>query len=186
MEKDVREELIVSIARIPEQGLEISRDMPREWLDNIPEFSDDSGPHIEGDIHLTGRIAAEGGNLRLRGRVEADLVTICVRCGEEIHCPLDGEFDLTLLPGPGPELPEEMELTPEDVSQTYYTGDEVDLNPFFQEQVALEVPLQPLCREDCAGMCTSCGANLNFEKCGCEKKQGDPRLAVLRDLKIEK
>ena len=61
-----------------------------------------------------------------------------------------------------------------------------DLAPFFREEIALAVPVQILCKEDCRGLCPSCGANLNLAPCNCVQKTGDPRLAVLRQLKLDK
>jgi len=184
-EKEDNDKLRVQIRRIPEEGLEIEEVLAREWLDNIPEFSGDSGARIRDRIGVKGRLTVEGRNLRLRGAVETELATCCTRCGTDIVCPLQGSFEAVLMPGPPPDLPEELELSREDLVHSYYQGEEVDLNPFFKEQVALEVPIQPLCKDDCAGLCAKCGADLNVESCQCPPEEGDPRLSALRNLKIE-
>ena len=185
MAKDLTKCLIVQTTQVPEEGREISEDLPREWLSNIPEFSsDDTDTHIEGQIRVRGRVMKEGENLRVQGQVTADLVTFCTRCGETIHYPLSGKFEVMLIKGEESDLEEDEELTPEEASSIYYNGIEADLAPFFQEEIALQVPMQTLCRPDCAGLCASCGANLNVEKCKCEKQEGDPRLTVLRNLKL--
>jgi uncharacterized protein len=184
MEKSLKDRLVVHVLRIPEDGLTISESMPREWLTNIPEFSDDAGTHIEGPIRLSGRLTREGDNLRLFGRVEADLATFCTRCGAPVTHPLRGDFEIVLVKG-REQASEEMELTPEDLDRTYYDGIMVDLAPFYQEEVAIEAPVQVLCRKDCAGLCPHCGRDLNLDPCGCRQDEGDPRLAVLRKLKIE-
>jgi uncharacterized protein len=184
MEKDFSQRLIVQAAQIPEDGLKISEDLPREWLTNIPEFAGDGDTRVEGPIHVSGRVLKEGDNLRLQGEVSLDLVTLCTRCGETIHYPLAGKFEIILIKGAEPTRDEETELTPEEIATNYYNGMEADLAPFFQEEVAIQVPIQPLCRPDCAGLCTVCGQNLNVGQCGCEKEEPDPRLAVLRNLKL--
>lgn len=185
MSKGPEQRLIVSLARIPEGGLTIDERMPREWLTNIPEFLGDEGTRIEGDIQVSGMLTQEGDNLRLQGKVAATLLTICCRCGEEIRCPLESSFQVMILKGSETETEEERELLAADLAQSYYQGEDVDLNSFFQEEVALQVPLQPLCKRECAGLCPICGTNLNEQKCDCKPDPGDPRLAVLRNLKIE-
>ena len=66
----------------------------------------------------------------------------------------------------------------------YYDGDRLDLGEVVREQVLLALPLKPLCREDCRGLCPRCGQNRNLGPCGCPppEEPGDPRLEPLRKL----
>ena len=66
----------------------------------------------------------------------------------------------------------------------YYEGDRLDLGEVIREQVLLGLPLKPLCREDCQGLCPRCGKNRNAGPCGCtpEEEAGDARLEPLRKL----
>ena len=57
----------------------------------------------------------------------------------------------------------------------------VDLSELARETFILNMPSKTLCREDCRGLCSGCGVNLNYEKCRC-KKEVDPRLAALAKL----
>ena len=77
----------------------------------------------------------------------------------------------------------EAELTEEDLSFSFYEGDEVNLAPLVRETLLLALPTKPLCREDCRGLCPRCGANRNGAECGCREEWRDPRLEVLRTLK---
>jgi uncharacterized protein len=64
------------------------------------------------------------------------------------------------------------------------TGTEMDLEPMLRDALALALPLNPLCREECNGLCARCGADLNAGPCGCSEDEPDPRwagLAVLRE-----
>jgi uncharacterized protein len=185
MSKDYQDRLTIPLARIPEEGLEIDERLPVGWLASLSEFSDETGAHLEGPIRVGGRLTKEGENLRLWGRVSADLVTICTRCGDPIHYPLAGEFQVVMIKGRPAVTAGEKELSPEEIVEYYYEGVEVDLNPYFRDEVALQVPIQPLCRPNCAGLCPFCGTNLNLGPCGCAPAKSDPRLAVLRNLKIE-
>ena len=60
----------------------------------------------------------------------------------------------------------------------------IDLDPIVREQVLLALPVSVLCQEDCRGLCTVCGQDLNEKDCGCERKVVDVRLAKLKDIKL--
>ena len=62
----------------------------------------------------------------------------------------------------------------------------LDVAAIVWEQFVLALPPNPLCRPDCKGLCPECGANLNEGMCACSRDEGDPRMAVLRGLKIRK
>jgi uncharacterized protein len=55
----------------------------------------------------------------------------------------------------------------------------IDLDPVVREQLLLALPGYPVCREDCKGLCTVCGVNLNERDCGCDRHVPDPRWAAL-------
>jgi uncharacterized protein len=64
-----------------------------------------------------------------------------------------------------------------------YDGENIDLEPLFREQFVLAIPYAPLCKDDCLGLCSQCGTDLNKGTCTCEKPI-DPRLSVLKSLKL--
>ena len=72
----------------------------------------------------------------------------------------------------------------DDLEHETYQGDEIDLSNYIMEQVAISLPVKVVCSEDCKGLCSNCGNNLNFEMCACDKERVDPRFAVLKNLKI--
>ena len=87
-----------------------------------------------------------------------------------------------------PEQPEEqedeVELSDREVVVGYYDGERLDLGDVVREQLFLSLPLKRLCREDCRGLCPTCGKNLNTGACGCPppEEPEDPRLSPLRGL----
>jgi uncharacterized protein len=118
-------------------------------------------------------IRVQGGLLVL-GTVESQLGLECVRCLEPFVLPIALELEETFrLPG--------MSLGPD---ASYVVGDDgwLDLAPLLREQAWVAIPMKPLCRSDCKGLCSQCGANLNLESCACERERIDPRLALLKDL----
>jgi uncharacterized protein len=81
-------------------------------------------------------------------------------------------------------LREIFEPDPEEGETYLLAGDHVDLAPMVREAVLLELPLAPLCREDCAGLCPRCGADRNDVPCGCDLTVRDPRWAALDGLQL--
>lgn len=72
-----------------------------------------------------------------------------------------------------------------DLDITYLSQDFIDLADLLTEQLQLQVPFQPLCQEECKGICTNCGADLNVGRCACAKLASNKSpFSVLRDLKL--
>jgi uncharacterized protein len=81
---------------------------------------------------------------------------------------------------------EEVELAEQDLVSAVFSGDEIDLLPEIGEQVALAVPLKPLCSEQCKGLCPLCGADLNTAECGCSREPVNLKFAALKDFKVQR
>lgn len=134
-----------------------------------------NGP-VQVDVKLTntGRVISAEGNIK--GTVELQ----CSRCLErfdlEIVAPFDEEYchenDLGLIEEEGKDKDE----------CHVYSGDKIYISADVQETVSLNLPMKPVCRESCAGICPTCGLNLNDNKCKCENEELDPRLEVLKKL----
>ncbi len=106
-----------------------------------------------------------GGALLVAGSVAGEVVTSCSRCLEDATFSVDGEVEgYFLIEGEG-EAPDDME---EDEFDVLPEDNKLDLEPLLRAAIYVELPLIPLCREDCAGLCATCGANLNLGPCGCE------------------
>ena len=118
------------------------------------------------------------------GTVQGMAAATCARCLERRPYELDQDFSIILTPET--RLKGEIELAPGDLTQSFYSGTEIDLTPLVYEQVLLALPTRPLCAEECRGLCPQCGVNLNTGQCACTTDSGDPRLAVLRSLKIDR
>ena len=93
------------------------------------------------------------------------------------------EFDQRYLPSSEASEGAETEVEEDDLETSYYADDQIDLNEMMREQFYLALPMKPLCREDCKGLCPQCGTNLNTGTCDCAPVWEDPRLAALKQLK---
>ncbi|MCL5047368.1 MAG: DUF177 domain-containing protein [Firmicutes bacterium] len=103
----------------------------------------------------------------------------------KLHTRWHGECGRCLMPAEGALEAEIRELYAEkiDDEMVYKMNSEVmDLEPLVHDACILNLPLSPLCKSNCKGLCPMCGANLNEESCGC-KTPNDPRWAPLSFLK---
>ena len=109
-----------------------------------------------------------------QGRLQTQIHLTCVRCLEPFSYPLDFEIAERYVFSPQDETEEPVNLVAPDGA--------VDITEPTRQQMWVSLPLQPLCRPDCQGLCAQCGANLNHESCTCQEETIDPRLAVLKEL----
>src|SRR5262245_23718739 len=97
--------------------------------------------------------------------------------------PIDSKFDLRYLPVGTEGGGADREVSDDDLDASVYSEDQIDLNELLREQFYLALPMKPLCRDDCAGLCPQCGTNRNTATCACAPQWEDPRLAPLKRLK---
>ena len=88
----------------------------------------------------------------------------------------DGPFDLVYRPLASGKLTGEHSISEAETEIGYFSGDGLALEDALREQSLLLVPSKPLCREDCKGICASCGQNRNLNDCNCKPAIADPRL----------
>lgn len=76
------------------------------------------------------------------------------------------------------------DLSSKDLDITYISEEYINLADVLTEQIQLQVPFQPLCKEECQGLCLTCGTNLNRGRCACAKLKKNAAFSVLKDLKF--
>ena len=137
------------------------------------------------DLQLAGEMLVVEGGLHLGLRL------VCSRCLKGYALEVAPTFTLYYVveAGEGGEDNEgaETELTTSDVDVGVLGGDELDTTEILLEQLALDIPIKPLCSDDCKGLCPKCGAGLNEGTCVCKiEKRVDMRLSALKDFKPKK
>lgn len=115
--------------------------------------------------------------LRVRLRVTGDLVGPCWRCLEPAAVPIVIDAHEFVGVDRDPEAGFD-----EDLDSTYVDEERVDVALWVRDAFAEAVPAMILCRADCAGLCETCGAELNVGECGCSRETRDPRWDALRDV----
>jgi uncharacterized protein len=146
------------------------------------EMADDAYG-IVAPVQLGFDLQKDHDKFRLAGNVRTELEVPCSRCLEPYRFPVDVTFDQRYLPQPEAAALEEREVAEEDLETSFYRDDQIDLNELMREQFYLALPMKPLCRDDCKGLCSQCGTNLNTGTCNCGPAWEDPRLAALKELK---
>jgi uncharacterized protein len=161
------------------------------WRSAVPAQRD-----LPGELDEPFRVVVSayrmGDDVLLEGEVRGSLPLECGRCLARYRHAFRETFRLVLEPAGArePSDPEGVEslarygmCLAEDVEAGWYRGDEVDLAGFVHEVVCLALPVQPLCREECAGLCPRCGADRNAGPCGCPDVPSDSPFAVLKALR---
>lgn len=163
-----RDQLRLNVGFLINQSVGYSRDFDVE----IPTI------RLEHDLELTGmsgtaRLTRTAQGLLVQVKMQATLLTECVRCLTDFMQPLVIDFT-ELYAFSRNSVTDSDLLVPEDAH--------IDLSPLVREYMLLDMPISPLCRPDCKGLCPICGENQNEVACSHEDVALDPRLDKLKSL----
>lgn len=168
--------MLVERSQIPPEGLDLEVcEEPRWegveglWLSLAP---------VEAIFHLE----REANGILASGTFTTTAVVLCGRCSEPISVPIADSFAILYTEASEASRAEEVELSAADMDVDVMQDDRLDLTRLLRENVLLNLPLQPLCRVECRGLCPHCGINLNETSCRCRVQEGDPRLLPLQHL----
>jgi len=121
-------------------------------------------------------------NVLVRGAMRGSVIVPCARCLARAEIDLAAPIRMTY--SREAEVREaEVEITDDDVDFAVYDGETINLGELFREQILLAIPMTPLCRTECKGLCSQCGKDLNEGPCSCQRPP-DPRFAALKGLKL--
>ncbi len=191
--------MVVKIEEIGEEGLCLTEPVGVDLLSAALSDEQERGFAAAGPARAKLTLARVGMGVLLTGEIELDVVAPCDRCLADVPQRLPIRFTLNLVPGPqqktddaedaeGGRPADEKErggsFALADADEETFDGQTIDLDPIVREQVLLALPMRVICRDDCKGLCPSCGQDLNVEKCRCEPRGVDPRLAVLKNIKL--
>jgi uncharacterized protein len=167
--------LIVDLGRLEREGrVRVQADIgPDDPIWNGMELRFAEPVHVDLEAQQVLR------DVLVQGTVKTVVAHECRRCLEPVRMPIAEEVSMFFQAG----VPEE-QAEAEEVYALPDRGD-LDLTQAVREQVALAVPQFALCREDCRGLCPTCGTNLNESSCDCVVEEVDDRWAALRRINFE-
>lgn len=157
--------LLLNVGFIIHESIGYSRDFPIE-IDAIRIPPELDVRNLAGTVRVTR--TAQG--LLVQVKMKAEMPSECVRCLDAFDLPLLADytdlyaFNLNSVAESGLLVPE---------------NGKINLAPILREEMLLSVPIKPVCKPDCKGLCLICGENLNLNVCHHEEQDVDPRLASL-------
>jgi uncharacterized protein len=168
--------------------LDRAREEPFLW-DTVREIPAEAVGHPDlvdlGPVAWRGRVTYAESGFVLSASCSYRQTLSCIRCLRPVEQPVEARVEMLILQREGEEeLGQELELEEEDLDVLVVSGEVLDLEPLLMEQLELNVPMKTLCRPDCAGICSSCGADLSAGPCDCSPPT-DPRWAALEELKTQ-
>lgn len=198
----------IHLDQIREPGFPVDETLSPAALDAVLAAEGEASVfHAAGEGHLKGTLRRVDAGVLVDARLDAPLEAECGRCLKPVRLELEVPFTLTLRPRPKVAAPQaavdpvkaeravekaerrqdtEMagSFTLDDADEDVFEGKTIDLDPIYREQLLLALPMNALCEASCAGLCSRCGQNLNDAMCGCDVSEVDPRLAALRNVKL--
>lgn len=149
----------IDIKEIPPEGMHIETKEPKA-LQDVSIF----GIKFNDPVYVSVFVSLTGKTLLINGKIGTKANIVCGRCLKEFEQQLiNNNFTLDI----------------DTAGQ-----DEVDITDNIREEIVITLPLKPLCKKDCKGLCPSCGQDLNIKKCSCKIVKEDIRWEGLGKIKF--
>jgi DUF177 domain-containing protein len=169
--------VLIKIRDIPEAGLELRAPFGRALLKDALAGLDADLERSTAEAALA--VMRSDDNVFVRGALTGSIRVPCARCLREVSTLVQAPLDLVFFPEG-----ERRGAEADDVDWATHDGVAIELDDLLREALILAVPMKPLCRAECKGLCPVCGGDRNERDCGCEVKPPDPRLAALKEIKL--
>lgn len=177
------DELKFNVAQLLRDPLGASRvaDVAVDLYQLAPELVAGQEDLPEAILQGTLRLMHTNAGILVRGRLTATATAACARCLEPVAVPLAFEVEEVYVPTI--DIVTGKSVTPDEEDRALWIDEHhiLDLAEVLRQNVLITMPLNVLCRDDCRGLCPSCGQNLNQASCTCQAEI-DPRWDILADL----
>jgi uncharacterized protein len=178
--------MFISLQVLEQKEINFREEYPPETIDLGPDMRQSAPLLTSGRATLIEERHGNKGvilDIRVQGDLATSVETACARCLEPVAREVAREFELLYRPRGVDAGRQEISVTQAEAEIGYYVGEGVELKDILGEQILLEVPMKVVCREDCKGLCLTCGHNLNESDCRCPPTVSDPRWQALKDLR---
>ena len=146
----------------------------------LPVDDKPTAPRVRGTV----RLRRTNRGIWVSAGLDSEVPCDCVRClalyTQPVHMEIEEEY-LTHY-----ELRDEAESAGDLCAESLAIDEDhvLDMTEAIEQHIALNLPMKPVCRPDCRGICSTCGTNLNNTPCGCDKRPIDSRWAPLADAAL--
>ncbi|MBW2624228.1 MAG: DUF177 domain-containing protein [Deltaproteobacteria bacterium] len=172
--------LKVKVADIPAEGQNLVREVFPLEIEGLLNGPEKEAMTLVTPIMVRVKLERTGQRVVVKGPVSTTFRLVCSRCLAEFEQPIADILYMVFSPrNQAVETDDGMGS----MNEEYYNGEEIDIWPILKENLILSLPLKPVCRGDCRGLCTQCGLNLNTGECGCLVSTGHPGMAKLKQFK---
>lgn len=121
-------------------------------------------------------VSKEDGKLHIAGETEIKLMIPCDRCLEDVELTFPIQIDDRW------KLEEQSDGIEDVDEHSFMDGCILDVDKLVADEIVVALPTKVLCKEDCKGLCSVCGTNLNYGTCDCDRQVLDPRMAAIQDI----
>ena len=158
--------MVFGIEEIGDEGLSFSFVLKKDQLE-----IDQAGLSVNVDITVNGSLTRIDDDVYLKGTVMTSVVASCSRCLDTLSYPIDSDLKSHFVPSHDRYTSErDVELHASDIDAEVYENQQIDLTQSIRDSILLAVPVICLCKENCKGICSQCGKNLNQGLCKCENE----------------
>ncbi len=166
----------IQVAEIPEEGLQVD-------VDDVSWFPDHEVPR-KGDLRASVHLVRTGERILANGSINLILLLSCDRCLTEFESSREIVFQLVFeLNSEDPAIKlKEYECDRGEMDTVFLKEKAIDLSTLLYQQLILALPQRNLCKEECRGLCRSCGENLNVENCSCASEETGSPFKILGQL----
>lgn len=165
---------------IGEGGIDLRVVITQAWL--AAECKEASVGLAEGGMTFDGHLEEAGQAYLLRGTLRGGLLVPCARCLEPASVAVDAPVTVTFVEG---AVAADGDAETQDDVVPFAHGT-IDLDHPLRDEILLAVPMSPVCRPDCAGICPTCGRNRNVTPCDCARPADEPsKLGALAKIKLQ-
>jgi len=173
-----------------EKKLVFSDDAP--WVTEILNSLDETTPLAKNEkkrlLQIKFTYRRVGDFFHLSGEYDTEIHLLCSRCAIFFNMPCQKRFSFLFTKNQTVDSNNcDLDVEASNLEDMIIlTEDFIDLQAILNEQLQLQLPLQPLCQKDCKGLCPHCGTDLNHGRCACNKITANNPFGVLKDIKPQK
>jgi uncharacterized protein len=168
----------IEVASLTESG----KDFEHQYQPRELNLEDERVHLLDPQPYVRGRIRFHRGRVKVTGEITGHSQLECDRCLKPVESHVAAKFRREYATAADYEAQHAVELSEDDLNLAVFDGAVIDIDLLVREELLLAAPDQVLCRQDCKGICPTCGIDRNAANCDCETVKIDPRWAGLKEL----